>query len=259
MSRLAALLALACIAEVASAQSDTPWNGFYVGANTGGARNNTCMSSMLKASANDSASAAISSGCPGGGLVGGLQIGENFQTKRLVWGVGADVDFWSAKDNSSSLKSTGAALPPGTYTLSSKPNPNDFAIVGGRIGYAGNLWLPFLKAGALITTGSHNSTVSYTPAGTTKPTAAFDGGKDLSSTGWVAGGGTEIGLNGAWSISVEYLHANLGKGANSTTACSGSASACAGLSGVSLDTSRHGSGVSLFRIGLNYWFGYWEP
>ena len=251
MRRLAAMMALLFVAGVASAQSDTPWNGFYMGVNAGEARNGTCASSILKGS--------TFSDCPGGGLVGGVQIGENFQMKRLVWGVGADVDLWSAKDNNPSLKSTGAVLPPGTYSFSGKLSPKDFAIIGARIGYAGNVWLPFLRAGALITTGSHDSTLYYTPAGATKPTASFGGGKDFSSTGWVAGGGTEIGLNGAWSISLEYLHANLGKGTNPTTTCSGSVSACAVFAGSSLDTTHTGSGGNIFRIGFNYWFDYWNP
>jgi opacity protein-like surface antigen len=112
---------------------------------------------------------------------------------------------------------------------------------------------------AIITTGSRDSTLSYTPAGATKPTASFNAGKNFNATGWAAGAGTEIGLNGAWSITLDYLHANLGKGSNSTTTCSGSAAACAAFAGVSLD-SRHGGFTSnTFRIGINYWFGYWGP
>jgi len=247
MGRLTALLALLLVAGAASAQSDTPWDGFYIGANAGGARNSTCASSILKDS--------TFSDCPGSGIVGGVQIGENFQMQRLLWGVGADFDVWNSSDSNPSLKSAGAVLPAGTYALSGRLNPRDFAIVGARMGYAGNVWLPFLRVGALITTGSHDSTLNYTPAGATKPTASFDGGKGSSSTGWVAGGGTEIGLNGAWSISVEFLHASLGK----ATTCSGTASACAVFSGVSLDTSRNGSGGNIFRIGFNYWFDYWKP
>src|SRR4029077_18265379 len=113
--------------------------------------------------------------------------------------------------------------------------------------------------GAIITNGSHNSTVRYTPAGATKPTASFSGGKNFNSTGWVAGGGTEIGLNGAWSITVDYLHANFGRRSNSTTTCNGPASACAAFSGISLNSSHSAFTANIFRIGVNYWFGYWEP
>ncbi len=257
-----ALLGLTLIAGAAWAQGDKPWDGSYAGVNAGGAGNGTCASSALSGAAINSASIATFPGryCPSGGIVGGVQIGENFQTKRLVWGVGADLDAWSAKDNNPSLKYAGASPPPpGTYAFSGKLSPKDFAIVGPRIGYAGDLWLPYLRVGAIITTGSHNSTLSYTPAGATKSTASFSGGQNFKSTGWAAGVGTEIGLNGAWSITAEYLHVNLGKGSNSTTACSGSASACAAFSGISLDSMHNGFTANLFRVGINYWFSYWEP
>jgi opacity protein-like surface antigen len=258
-SRSVSFLALASVVGVASAQSDNPWNGFYAGANAGGTRNNACTRSTLNAATIDSASATSFSNCPSGGPVGGVQIGDNFQTKRLVWGVGADLDIWSAKNNNQSLKYTGGVLPPGTYAFSGKLSPNDFAIIGSRIGYAGDLWLPYLRVGAIIANGSNNSTVRYTPAGATKPTASFSGGKNFNSTGWVAGGGTEIGLNGAWSIAVDYLHANFGRGSNSTTTCNGPASACAAFSGISLNSSHGAFTANIFRIGVNYWFGYWEP
>ena len=257
--RSAALVAFTSIAGVASAQSSKPWDGFYAGVNAGGAQNSTCTSSTLNGATIDSASLRTFSSryCPSGGIVGGVQIGENFQTKRLVWGVGADLDIWSAKDNHSSLKYTGAAPPPGSYAFSGKLRPNGFAIIGPRIGYAGDLLLPYLRMGAVITTGSHDSTLSYTPRGITKPTASFSGGKNFTSTGWVAGGGTEIGLNGAWSITVEYLHVNLGRGSNSTATCNAFTSACAAFSGISLNSVHNVFTANTIRVGINYWFGYW--
>jgi hypothetical protein len=58
---------------------------------------------------------------------------------------------------------------------------------------------------------------------------------------------------------VDYLRANFGKGSNSIATCSGSASACAAFSGISLDSSHSTVTANIFRIGVNYWFGYWEP
>ena len=150
-----------------------------------------------------------------------MQIAENFQSKRLVLGIGADLDFWSAKTLNQSLKNAGAVPPAGTYDFSRKQNPNGFAVIGPRIGYAGDTWMPYVKAGTILAIGSHNSTLFYAPTAATRPTASFSAGKDFAATGWVAGGGFEVGLNGAWSITAEYLHANLGKGSNSSTICSG--------------------------------------
>ena len=68
--------------------------------------------------------------CSSGGLVGGLQFGENFQIKRLVLGIGADLLVSEAKSESATSQLMGAAPPPGTYSLSGKLSPKDFAIIG---------------------------------------------------------------------------------------------------------------------------------
>jgi hypothetical protein len=104
-------------------------------------------------------------------IAGGVQIGEDFQVKRLVWGVGVDLDFLNPKVVRSSLKSTGAAY---------------------------------------------------------------------ASAGWAAGGGTDIGLNGAWSITAEYLRVNLGHASHSAATCNGPTSACAAFAGVFLDSGHNG-------------------
>jgi outer membrane immunogenic protein len=196
--------------------------------------------------------------CSSGGVVGGLQFGENFQIKKLVLGLGADLVLSEAKNNSSTMDLTGAAPPPGTYSLAGKTGPRDFAIIGGRIGYGGNLVFPYVRAGAVITTGSQSSTLAYIPPGAAAPTASFGAGKNFNSTGWAAGAGAEIGLNGAWSISAEYLHMSLGQGSASTTTCAGAASACSPFAGVSLDTTHNGFTANVIRIGINYWFNYWD-
>src|SRR6185312_9185272 len=111
--------------------------------------------------------------------------------------------------------------------FSGKPSPSDFAIIGSRIGYGGDTWLPYVRAGAIIAIGSHDSALSYTPTGAAKPSNSFDGGSSFATVGWVSGAGFELGLNGAWSITAEYLHANLGRGSSSRVNCSGSTSTCA--------------------------------
>jgi opacity protein-like surface antigen len=252
---LAILPALVSMSGVASAQSNPSWDGFYLGASLGGENTKGCISSALTGM---TAATSTFTRCSSGGLVGGLQFGENFQTKRLVLGIGADVVVSEAKSDNSTLQFVGAAPPPGTYSLSGKLSPKEFAIIGGRIGYGGNLVFPYVRAGAVITTGSQNSTLAYIPAGTTTPVASFDAGKNFSSTGWAAGAGAEIGLNGAWSISAEYLHMSLGKGSNSATTCAGAAGACSAFAGVSLDTTHNSFTANVIRIGINYWFNYWD-
>jgi outer membrane immunogenic protein len=260
MRRLAALLALALVAGAASAQSDNPWDGVHAGLNVGEARSSACTSGTLNGAMIDPAVAAefYNRSCSDSGtFVGGAQIGDNFQYKRLVVGIGADLDTWSARKQGRTFGYTGAVPPPGTYVYSGKLNPGGFAAIGPRIGYATLQWLSYLKVGGVVTEGSRNSTLSYTPTGAKVPSASFNGGKSFSATGWAAGGGVEYGLNGPWSIKAEYLHVNLGKGSDSTAVCSGSAAACAPFSGISLDSMHSSSSANMFRIGINYWFRYW--
>jgi outer membrane immunogenic protein len=253
--RCTVLLALA-LAGAASARTDIPWDGFYFGGNVGDASASSCNGWALHGAALDPA--ITSQDCSkSSALLGGVQLGETFQTQRLVWGIGADLDFWGAKSLNQSLKYSGAVPAAGTLAFSSKQGPRGFAVIGPRIGYAGDTWLPYVRVGAIIALGSRDSTLFYTPTAGTKPTASFGGGPDFSTTGWVAGGGFELGLNGAWSITAEYLHANLGKGANSAAACSGIAAACGGFSGIFFDNTHEGVSANLFRVGVTYWFGYW--
>lgn len=249
-------LGLFVTAGAARAQNATPWDGVYLGASLGDESTKVCSTATLSGTGIGPTPTSFS-GCSSSGFVGGLQFGENFQIKRFVWGIGADVVFSEAKNDDTTLKFAGAAPPPGTYSFSGKFSPKDFAIISARIGYGGTLLFPYLRAGAVIT-GSQNSTLAYTPVGATSPTASFGGGKSFNSSGWAAGGGIEIGLNGAWSISAEYLHMSLGTGSASTTSCEGASSACSPFAGVSLETTHNVFNANIIRIGVNYWFSYWS-
>jgi outer membrane immunogenic protein len=260
-SRWPAVLVLASMAGVAHAQSDNPWSGGYAGLNLGEASKGTCNRWTGGGTALDAAggTAFYNSNCASSTFVGGIQVGDNFQYKRLVWGLEADLDLWGGGNRSQTLNYAGGSPPAGAYTSSGRLSPSEFVIIAPRIGYGGTLWMPYVTAGAVAALGSHDGTLNYTPAGAAAPTASFSGGKNFSSTGWVAGGGAEWGLNGPWSIKAEYLHVNLGRGSNSAAACSGTPAACAAFSGLSFDSSHDAFSANLFRIGITYWFSYWTP
>jgi Outer membrane protein beta-barrel domain len=254
---VAGVLALALFWGARPAQGETSWDGVYAGVNAGAGANAPCASWAL--SGLPPATAAVFDGrtCPSNDrFVGGVQIGDAFQYRRLVWALGADFDAWSAGSYGRSFRYTGNVSPPGTYTLSGRLSPSGFGIIGPRIGYAGDHWLPYLKVGAIITGGPRANALSYTPAGTAKSIASFSGGRSFASAGWVTGGGVELVLSGPWSFSAEYARAALGNGSGSVASCAGSASACAPFSGISLDSAHNGFTANLFRIGINYWFGY---
>jgi outer membrane immunogenic protein len=256
----AVIVTVISIAGVPRVQSATSWDSVHLGAIVGAGTNTTCISRSLSGGAIDPTIVTTFSNriCPDNTtFVGGVQIGDDFQYNRFVWGVGAEFDYWSAQNRIQELNYSGKVSPPGVYAISGRLNPSGFFILGPRIGYGGDHWMPYLRVGGVIITGaSHDSTLTYTPTGSTKPTASFNGGKNFSSTGWVAGGGIDLVLSGPWSISAGYLHMTLGNGSNSTSTCAGTATACAAFSGVSLDSSHHGFTGNTFRIGISYWLGY---
>jgi outer membrane immunogenic protein len=247
---------------IARAHDTTPWDGGYFGINAGPISSSTCNSWALNRSLVNSADASQLGGrdCPkANGIIGGLQVGENFQHKRLVWGIDANLEYWGSATRDESFSYVGQGFPPGRYTFSTRESPSEFAIIGPRIGYAANPWLAYLRVGALLSEGAHKSELYYAPIGTTKPTASFTGGRDFSPYGWAAGAGAELGLYGAWSLTLEYLHASLAAAPDSSEGCSGPAAICSAFSGLALGTAHESYGANIVRIGITYWFNYWDP
>jgi opacity protein-like surface antigen len=256
---LFALLAVGCPAGAALAQTDLPWDGAHLGINVGGASSQSCdawSSAAATGSALGGAELAVRN-CAASNFVGGLQVGDDFQYGRLLGGIGADLDLWTGKGTHSAVTYGGAALLPGSYEFSERQNPTALLILGPRLGYAGDQWLPYVRGGTILAAGSQTSALNFVPTGATKSIASFAGGKSFSTVGWVAGGGAEIGLNGAWSLSAEYLHANLGRGAGRNSACTGTG--CAGFADIAVTSTHTTFNANIFRLGLNYWFGYWTP
>jgi outer membrane immunogenic protein len=258
----AAVLALASIAGAASAQdvistAGTNWRGFYAGGNLGGAWNSTC-NSWTPNGGNGISNPAIATAfynrnCPNNGaFIGGLQIGYNFQKDQLVWGFGLDYEFWSSKTVNRSFTYAGPTPPPnGTYMFSGKVSPNGFGILGPRIGYAVDNWLPYFRIGGVFTSGSHHSTATFTDA---SGTASFTGGKNTKNNGFGVGFGVEYMLQDPWSFRAEYTHVSLGKGSNSVTSCTGTAATCAAFGNISIQNNHNSFTANIFRVGVNYKF-----
>jgi outer membrane immunogenic protein len=259
-TRPAVLIALTVISGAASAQgivatsTSDRWAGFYMGVNGGVAISTTC--NTWTANGPLAGTAAFNNrNCPNKNAgVGGVQIGYDFQSDQIVWGFGLDYDFYSSKSKTKSLVYGGPNFPDGTYTFSGKNSPSGFGILGPRIGYALDNWLPYIRAGGVFTSGKSNSTATYTPTGATSPTATFDGGRDYKSHGFGVGAGVDYALPESWSLRAEYTYVSLGKGSNSLTGCTGSPAACGTFANFSLDNIHNSLTFSIIRIGVNYEF-----
>jgi outer membrane immunogenic protein len=257
LSRLAVPFVLALVGGAAYAQDviatvQNPWEGFYAGVNIGGAWNSTC-NTWTQNILNNNTGAFNNRDCPNNGVfVGGVQIGYNFQYNQLVWGFGLDYDMWSAKTRNRSFTYAGPTPPPdGVYNFSGKVSPNGFGIIGPRIAYAFDNFLPFIRIGSVLTGGSHTSTGSFTDA---SGTASFTGGKNFKSSGFGFGTGFDYLVADQVFFRLEFTHVNLGKGTNTVTTCTGSAATCTEFGNISLDNIHNSFTANILRAGINYKF-----
>jgi opacity protein-like surface antigen/outer membrane receptor protein involved in Fe transport len=155
------------------------WSGFYLGLNAGGVFGINTMSTS-----GGGGSASVKEP----GLLGGAQVGANYQTGPLVWGFEADYD--ASTQNKS--------LPGGPLTGSTSQTPW-FATLRGRLGMAFDRTLVYGTAGGAA--GELRS-IAAIPAGTTSTTVTYGT--------WAAGGGVEYGITDNLSARLEYLYLDKG-------------------------------------------------
>ena len=153
------------------------WTGFYVGLNLGGG--------WLDRD-DDGHWLAPSSQSNTGGVIGGAQIGYNYQLTPLFV-VGLETDFQGSSVG-------GGAIRGGALTRS----VDWFGTVRGRAGVS------MLNAQLLLYgTGGF----AY---GDLSSNYGWLGSQARTGTGWTAGGGLEYAFLPNWSAKVEYLYTNIG-------------------------------------------------
>lgn len=219
------------------------WTGWYVGANAGyGWSSSTNPSFNLSdTTALGYATYVANGGFPTlslnpKGVLGGLQIGYNFQQANWVWGAEADLQAAGLKD-SSTITVTPPASVTGTSTV--EHGLRWFGTLRGRAGYAMNNWL-FYGTGGLIYGGVHSSLTQNSTNGyfaTDSHTA--------TRAGWTVGAGTEVGW-AKWTAKFEYLYFDMGR---DTVNLLGTGV----FTGISYSASQKTAG-HIVRLGLNYRF-----
>ena len=148
------------------------WTGFYFGINGGGGWGRSQWDGVSKFDLS-------------GGLIGGT-IGYNWQFSQWVIGVEGDADW-------SNIRGTTTVLcAPGCETRN-----HWLATVRGRVGYAFDRFLPYITAGLAL--GDIHANLNV---------AGFPGGS-VTSAGWTAGGGVEVGIVSNVSVKAEYLYVDL--------------------------------------------------
>jgi outer membrane immunogenic protein len=157
------------------------WTGCYIGGNVGGiwGRSNVNIPAY-PANFNINTSS----------IVGGGQVGCNYQVEQFVFGVEGDWDGMNLK---------GDALTGATLSERYSVKWNWEASARGRLGYAvaGTPWLLYATGGA---TWAHLSNANFIPGPVT--TTALSG----THNGWTLGGGVEYQLTPNWIAGIEYRY-----------------------------------------------------
>lgn len=122
-----------------------------------------------------------------GGLAGGT-LGYNWQVNQAVFGLEGDGSW--ADINGSTAGRGGACDQVCSARLDA------LGTVRGRFGIAFGGFLPYVTGGLAV--GDINGSESLLGSGSS------------TEAGWTAGGGVEAKVSDAWSLKVEYLHADLG-------------------------------------------------
>lgn len=179
------------------------WTGFYNGVNIGGSFGHQ------RSSLDDALTDARILSNPLGlnGVIGGAQIGYNWQPINRPWVFGVEADIQGSGQKADGSFALGGITAPGD-SIAYQDKLDWFGTLRGRIGWAmgerGNV-LPYITSGLAYGQGtiSGNGTVGGVPL-------AFDNTRTY--VGWTLGGGIEWAFWNSWSAKVEYLYADFGRG-----------------------------------------------
>jgi outer membrane immunogenic protein len=247
------------------APATTPnWTGFYSGPNAGGGFENTIKNSATTTFCGlvPIVCDALTAGLSGqfdthpSGFIGGWQIGYNWQTGVLVWGV--ETDFQGANIQGDKSVANTQVIPNGianafvTTSGTGSQKIDWLGTVRGRLGWTPTPPVLIYATGGLAyghvkTDVSFAGQIALTAVGAPGP---FSGATTASNgetlTGWTIGGGVEWMFAPQWSIKGEYLYYDLGTVTIDQTLVTGFYSTV-----IHSDALYHGS---IVRLGLNYQF-----
>jgi len=193
------------------------WTGFYIGADVGGAWANGSLHDSLF---------GWSESTRHDGVIGGAELGFNYQVNNFVLGLETNFDW-------TSLNATGPGIfIPTVGTLQGSADTKWITTVAGRFGVAYNQLLFYGKAGG----GWVGNTATITNLTTGASVSASN-----TRTGWLLGAGLEWAFDPHWSTKIEYDYLGL----ESRT-----------FTGPVLgDTFTLSRNIQMLTVGLNYRFG----
>jgi outer membrane immunogenic protein len=198
------------------------WTGCYLGGNVGGlwATTNWTIAANGQAIANQNIS----------GFLGGGQAGCNYQVSSWVFGVQGDYDWTNANTATADM----AAV-----TLTDHTNIKSLASATGRVGYAWDRYLGYVKGGGAWENENYSTT--FTATGATFSTASE------TRAGWTVGVGGEYAFTDWLTGFAEYDYYGFGTKTNTFT-----------TSVPSTQLANIKETQSVAKAGFNFKFGGWH-
>jgi outer membrane immunogenic protein len=196
---LTTTLSGAAFAADVEAYSPYDWSGFYVGGHVGygwidlkGSHESVNASETIDPDFVDTGEGSFD--LDDDDLVGGFQLGFNYQIDNLVLGIEGDLSLTGFS------KKLTNEVPPESVSFDT-----DFlATIRARAGLAMDNVLLYATAGAAWTDTNYEIEDNGFPGGPIDPVTQGD--LDLDDIGFVVGGGAEYALNEDWSIRAEALY-----------------------------------------------------
>jgi outer membrane immunogenic protein len=207
------------------------WAGFYLGGNFGSGTGRDRSSLSIPA-----VPIVESFNLAPDGLNGGVQAGYNWQAANWVFGLEADIQGSTQKDNKTCI----LTCTPGLFAAYDATLPW-FGTVRGRLGYSVGSTLFYATGG--LAYGNIKTKINTFATGV-PVTQSFS----HTNAGWTAGAGIEtpftlLGLLGPnWTTKTEYLYVDLGSNSDNF------------IIGATPATATRSVTEHVFRTGINYHF-----
>lgn len=211
------------------------WTGIYVGGHIGGGVSHGTWSDPFPSAPSGLGGinvAGFGDTTQATGPLGGGQIGANWQTGAWVLGLQADASGAHMRGENTCFSGLGG--------INCAHTVNAVGTFTGRVGFAWDRSLAYVKAGGALTDTTYNL------FGNTFNVALGAGSTSLDTWGWTAGGGIEYALTNHWTTFVEYDHV----GVPATTVPFPTV-AVVNTQNISVKQS-----VDLFKMGVNYKFDW---
>jgi outer membrane immunogenic protein len=191
---------MAIKAPMAAPPAAYNWTGWYAGINVGGGwgeSKNTFTADFPPPTPAGADTTHLD------GLIGGGQLGYNWQSGAWVLGLETDIQGAGQRGSNNTACSIAGCIIAGS-TIADTEKLTWFGTTRARVGIASGSWLAYVTGGAAY--GGVSATGVTTIPGVGSITVA----KSSTQGGWTVGGGIEAALTGKWTWKVEYLYMDLG-------------------------------------------------